>query len=90
MTKRGGKRDGSGRTPLPIEEKKVPKTIYITPTLQDDIEQYATGKNFSEKCIDLISSQISRRKRGLGASVSVSRMHSGKKGSIQSVYSAAR
>ena len=64
MTKRGGKRDGSGRTPLPIEEKKVPKTIYITPTLQDDIEQYATGKNFSEKCIDLISSQISRRKRG--------------------------
>ena len=56
MTKRGGKRDGSGRTPLPIEEKKVPKTIYITPTLQDDIEQYATGKNFSEKCIDLISS----------------------------------
>lgn len=64
MTERGGKRDGSGRTPLPIEEKKVPKTIYITPTLQDDIEQYATGKNFSEKCIDLISSQISRRKRG--------------------------
>lgn len=64
MTKRGGKRDGSGRTPLPIDEKKVPKTIYVTPTLADDIEQYATGKNFSEKCIDLISSQIERRKRG--------------------------
>lgn len=63
MTKRGGKRDGSGRTPLPIDEKKVPKTIYITPTMQGDIEHYATGKNFSEKCIDLISSQISRRKR---------------------------
>lgn len=63
MTKRGGKRDGSGRTPLPEDEKKIPKTIYIAPSLQGDIEQYATGKNFSEKCIDLISSQIARRKR---------------------------
>lgn len=63
MTKRGGKRDGSGRTPLPIDEKKQAKTIYITPALQGDIEQYATGRNFSEKCIDLISSQIDRRKR---------------------------
>lgn len=69
MTKRGGKRDGSGRTPLPIDEKKVPKTIYVTPTLADDIEQYATGKNFSEKCIDLISSQIERRKRGQNKTV---------------------
>lgn len=51
-------------TALPIDEKKVPKTIYVTPTLADDIEQYATGKNFSEKCIDLISSRIERRKRG--------------------------
>lgn len=69
MTKRGGKRDGSGRTPLPIAEKKVPKTIYVTPSLAEDIEQYATGKNFSEKCIDLISSQIRHRKRGKNKTV---------------------
>lgn len=63
MTKRGGKREGSGRTPLPVDVKKIAKTIYITPTLQDDIDHFATGKNFSEKCIDLISTQIKRRKR---------------------------
>ena len=63
MPQRGGKRDGSGRTPLPESEKKIAKTIYITPTLQTDIDLYATGNSFSEKCIDLISSQIARRKR---------------------------
>ncbi len=69
MSQRGGKRDGSGRTPLPINEKKIPKTIYITPSLQGDIDQYAFGKNFSEKCTDLISSQIARRKRGKNKTV---------------------
>lgn len=63
MPQHGGKREGSGRTPLPENEKKIPKTIYITPTLQTDIDQFATGNSFSEKCIDLISAQISRRKR---------------------------
>lgn len=63
MIKRGGKRDGSGRIPLPIEERKIQKTIYITPNLQTDIEQYASGENFSDKCIDLINSQILRRKK---------------------------
>ena len=37
----GGKREGSGRTPLPEDQKKIAKTIYITPTQHDDIEKYA-------------------------------------------------
>ena len=59
----GGKREGSGRTPLPEDQKKIAKTIYITPTLNSDIEQYAHGDSFSEKCLDLINTQIERRKR---------------------------
>lgn len=59
----GGKREGSGRTPLPESKKKIAKTIYITPTQNDEIELYAQGNSFSEKCIDLIEAQISRRKR---------------------------
>ena len=62
MPTHGGKREGSGRTPLPEDQKKVAKTIYISPTLQSDIEQYAQGSNFSEKCADLLSTQIERRK----------------------------
>lgn len=59
----GGKREGSGRTPLPDDQKKIAKTIYITPTQHDDIELYAQGDSFSEKCLDLITTQIERRKR---------------------------
>lgn len=63
MSQHGGKREGSGRTPLPENEKKNAKTIYITPTLQNDIEKYASGESFSEKCIDLIVAETERRKR---------------------------
>ena len=63
MPQHGGKREGSGRNPLPENEKKIAKTIYITPTLQNDIEQFASGNSFSEKCIDLINAQVARRKR---------------------------
>lgn len=63
MPTHGGKREGSGRTPLPEDQKKVAKTIYISPALQSDIEQYAQGSNFSEKYADLLSTQIERRKR---------------------------
>lgn len=38
MSQHGGKREGSGRIPLPKSEKKIAKTIYITPTLQTDID----------------------------------------------------
>lgn len=63
MSTHGGKREGAGRTPLPENQKKVAKTIYISPTLQSDIEQYALGSNFSEKCTDLLATQIEHRKR---------------------------
>ena len=69
MSHRGGKREGSGRIPLSENEKKIAKTIYVTSTLQNDIEQYAVGNSFSEKCIDLITSQIERRKRATGRTV---------------------
>lgn len=65
----GGKRKGSGRTPLPENEKKIAKTIYITPTQNNEIELYAQGNSFSEKCVDLIEAQISRRKKTLNKEV---------------------
>jgi DNA (cytosine-5)-methyltransferase 1 len=48
---------------MPEIQKKIAKTIYITSNEQDDIENYAQGNSFSEKCIDLINAQIERRKR---------------------------
>lgn len=63
MPQRGSKREGSGRTPLSESEKKIAKTIYITPTLQSDIDRFAMDNSFSEKCIDLISAQTSSRKQ---------------------------
>ena len=68
-TQHGGKREGSGRNPLPENQKKIGKTIYVTPTLHDEIEQYAKGDSFSEKCIDLISAQLDRRKRATNKDV---------------------
>ena len=41
----GGKREGSGRTPLPENKKKIAKTIYVTPTQYDDIEKIITRSN---------------------------------------------
>lgn len=69
MSMHGGKRSGAGRTPLPEDQKKIAKTIYITPTLHSDIEQFAQGNNFSEKCVDLLSTQIERRKRTVNKTV---------------------
>lgn len=69
MSARGGKREGSGRLPLLFDEKKIPKTIYITPALQKNIENYGVGESFSEKCIDLISTQITRRRSDKGKEV---------------------
>ena len=59
----GGKREGSGRTPLPKSKKKKAKTIYVSPSLHDDIETYASGESFSEKCNDLMTPEIERRKQ---------------------------
>lgn len=59
----GGKREGSGRNPLPEDQKKIAKTIYVTPTQHDDIETYSLGESFSEKCVNLMASEIERKKR---------------------------
>lgn len=69
MPEHGGKRNGSGRNPLPEYQKKAATTIYVTPTLHDEIEKYAEGNSFSEKCIDLICAQIERRKRAANKEV---------------------
>lgn len=61
--KHGGKRKGSGRNPLPENQKKIAKTIYITPSLCDDINNLSLGNSFSEKCINLMQNQIDRIKR---------------------------
>ena len=58
----GGKREGSGRTPLPVTDKKIAKTIYITPSQHSEIDSLGYGDSFSEKCTDLLSAEISRRK----------------------------
>lgn len=65
----GGKRDGSGRNPLPENKKKVATTIYLTHDQKDDIETFGDGKTFSEKCVDLIEAQVESRQRALHQSV---------------------
>ena len=40
--KHGGKREGSGRTPLPEDQKKIAKTIYVTPTQHNDCLLYTS------------------------------------------------
>lgn len=69
MSQHGGKRKGSGRTPLPQSEKKIAQTVYFTPKLKKSIEQYAIGRSFSEKCIDLISEQLETRKQSRSRTV---------------------
>lgn len=69
MSTHGGKREGSGRNPLPEKQKKVGRTIYLSPALQDDVETYGKGESFSEKCMDLISTQVQARKRLMNCSV---------------------
>ena len=65
----GGKREGSGRTPLPEDQKKIAKTIYITPAQYTDIDQVALGESFSEKCVSLMTSEVERRKRHMNREV---------------------
>lgn len=63
MPQHGGKRAGSGRIPLPTNKKKIAKTIYVPPALLEDINVFSKSEGFSKKCIDLISTQITRRKK---------------------------
>lgn len=61
MTKRGGKREGSGRSPLPDNKKKNAATIYVTPAQRSNIDKYGNGDSFSEKCNDLMTVQVNKR-----------------------------
>jgi DNA (cytosine-5)-methyltransferase 1 len=58
----GGYRKGAGRLPLDEKEKKKGAKIYINDYLREDIEKYGKGKSFSDKTVDLITSEINNRK----------------------------
>ena len=96
MPQHGGKREGSGRTPLPESEKKIAKTIYITPTLQSDIDQFATGNSSlahkfpAENERRIKPSSLSIFLQVLEASGSVSRTLLEKRALILFVYSVVR
>lgn len=54
----GGKREGSGRNALPDDKKKKGRKIYLTDKLVNQIDNYASGDSFSEKCLLLLESQV--------------------------------
>lgn len=59
----GGYRKGSGRPPLDEKDKKKGTKIYVNYYLKEDILEYGRGNTFSEKAVDLITSEISNRKK---------------------------
>lgn len=58
----GGARKGAGRTPLEENERKKGIKIYIRDSTKKDIIQYGIGKTFSEKTVEIITSELNRRK----------------------------
>ena len=54
----GGKRENAGRKAVNESEKKIGFQIYLTPAQKQEIEEYAAGNSFSEKCVSLISKQL--------------------------------
>ena len=58
----GGKRENAGRKAVLESEKKVGCQIYLTPVQREEIEQYAIGNSFSEKCVSLITKQLEIKK----------------------------
>lgn len=59
---RGGARIGAGRTPLKDGEKKKGFKVYMTEAVRSEILQYGDGKNFSDKVMEIISSELENRK----------------------------
>lgn len=59
---RGGARKGAGRIPLKENEKRKGVKIYITDRVKEEIVEYGDGKSFSDKALDLIESELKRRK----------------------------
>lgn len=58
----GGRRNGSGRLPLDIKEKREGVNFYITTKEKELIEKYGSGRSFSSKVRDLIITEINNRK----------------------------
>lgn len=58
----GGARKGAGRTPLEEKERKKGIKIYIKDSTKKDIIQYGIGKTFSEKTVEIITSELNTRK----------------------------
>lgn len=58
----GGARKGAGRTPIKESDKKKGVKIYITDTLKNDILEYGNGSSFSDKALDIIITEIYKRK----------------------------
>lgn len=62
----GGARKGSGRIPLSENERKKGVKIYIKDITKKDIITYGIGKTFSEKAVELITSELKKRKLKTG------------------------
>lgn len=60
---RGGARKGAGRTPLDESAKRKGVKIYITDRVKVEIIEYGIGKSFSDKALNIIESELKRRKQ---------------------------
>lgn len=58
----GGARNGAGRNPLKPELKKKDYKIYLNNDQYSDIIRYGEGNSFSAKVMDLLTSEMDRRK----------------------------
>lgn len=58
MALRGGKRENAGRKSVIEDNKKVGYKIYLSSRQKQDVEEFAEGSSFSEKCVSLIEQQL--------------------------------
>ncbi len=58
----GGARVGAGRNPLSESEKKKGVKIYLTDDTKKDIIEHGMGNTFSEKAVEIINSELKKRK----------------------------
>ena len=61
MSNHGGKRNGSGRSKLPIDLKKKSYKVYMDIETSQKIELFGIGDSFSSKVIDLVQSGLTSR-----------------------------
>ena len=63
MSNWGGRRENSGRHTIREEKKRKAYNIYLREEEKRNIERYGKGNTFSSKLVELIFSEISRRKK---------------------------